>query len=641
MSDRLDTIYSKLGSLENFCNDAPEIRPEMLSTDTFDEFWNHDFYKVAACAINQIDKRFAPDIQTDASHAIIDRVTNTLFSEADTHLPRNSIIHVRSTDKRSSIPISEQAASLINEAYIGIEYLNDMKAYCASFKYMFNIFVCGRSPGGAGIFHDICKYDHGGQSPHLVEENMGDLISLSSVLENIGSKNQTDAILVQLLTAVTYAANNDVFNLPFEIVVRFCETKAQVPVILNGETVYLDTLGTVPVISRYHTCVTPEYPGNSGFNYTAMTEQTRFIDEFFTLLKRVNPSLYSSYGEHPGHLDLSLFGEIISFTGSHVLNCKLGKCTAVSELADLVTEPRTRMVVRIQSLVHRINKILTNYPRYTHAKQYIAVIFVIKYSAMAIELADKMTEVETQAYFFSGREMNARSIPNLRKRDRDSREEFVMTIDDLEFIKRAKEACLSLQFEDLDEDELVRHTSQAIQEVEAIATDLHSKSTAVLSTRDGIMYTMDRLIFAARAIFYFSSLNCYLELYKKHYYRHQVIFTTHLADARRLYETITSIISKHLLLNQHANFSRIYDGLDGIDSIETLELVEIYGMLVEPLSRDVTREVANYKQDMSDELYTMYTHDIEKRMMMVADVLDILQGDIKKKKKEKKRFGFF
>lgn len=121
---------------------------------------------------------------------------------------------------------------LINEAFIGIVYLNDLRGANPSFKYIFN-YLDGQ----------------------IIEETMNSFPRLEDFLRGMSSSDERFASLYhQILAAVGMAEKHGVVDLPLEIRVRPTDIQN-----VNG----LPTLGYIPVFTRFYSARISEELNNT------------------------------------------------------------------------------------------------------------------------------------------------------------------------------------------------------------------------------------------------------------------------------------------------------------------------------------------------------------------------------------------
>ena len=122
-----------------------------------------------------------------------------------------------------------QHYKLLNEAYVGIVFLNDLRSITSSFKYIFD-------------YRDGMTY----------EETMIDFPELTTLPDK-----ELRSVILQLLSSLEYAHQKGVSNFPLEIRLRPVDINLNVPVLLNGKVVQVPTFGRIPVFSRFYSASAP------------------------------------------------------------------------------------------------------------------------------------------------------------------------------------------------------------------------------------------------------------------------------------------------------------------------------------------------------------------------------------------------
>lgn len=293
---------------------------------------------------------------------------------------------------------SEQTNQLINEAYVGIKYLNDLRAITPSFKYIYVILT------------------HKGV-PYIIEESLDKTKSLANTLSllpanEIGVKS-VKSIILQLLTAVHYASKVDVSNFPMEIVVRPVEN-AMLPIYMNHSVIYINTYGYIPVFQRYHTAGS-QFENGVEHPKALYQDQDEIFQYIMSTLNTVNPALAENIVfKCNGKITIDFFNEIIQSrssprsTGFTILSCnssdRLSSCMELKEIIRYFKIPFSRLDTYVKSGINRIDDLRNTLNNLGNDdigidQAFIITPVIVRYSQLLQNVARKVDERSQKRLF--------------------------------------------------------------------------------------------------------------------------------------------------------------------------------------------------------------------------------------------------
>lgn len=290
---------------------------------------------------------------------------------------------------------------LLNEAYVGINYLNDLRALTPSFKYVYS----------------FLQMD---QTQYLIEESLEQALPLCTVLSSLSADQRgidvVKSIIFQLTTALAYASKMNVSNFPFQIVVRAIDN-AVIPVFLDSGIVYINTLGWIPVFERYHSASAP-INGVIPRSKSLYQEQNEIIQYIVSMLNAVNPTLGAIFN-CPGPISSDFFSTIMLQSdrlpeNSRIISCdstvRIGTCYTLNEIIPYFTIPYARIDTYVRSIFDRMDMLWYYYE--TSQDQNIVFIIgpvLVKYAELLQNIYNSIGSTKIKNELF----LTPRNLPNL------------------------------------------------------------------------------------------------------------------------------------------------------------------------------------------------------------------------------------
>lgn len=257
---------------------------------------------------------------------------------------------------------AKQVNELLVESYAGIVFLNDLRAYTPSFKYIYIMLSCGMSQRNKkGNLINVCSTE--GNTPHIIEESLATTIPLRMALNELSADeagiHAVKSIILQLFVAVEYAAREDISNFPMEIVIRKVDPNSFLPLYLEKDTKYIKTLGFIPIFERYHTVAIPIEDTIYGTPKALLKEQNDIVEHIMVTLSAVNPKLRKIFPE-TNSLSFDFFSEVIQESAPEemIFSCvEKNTCEPLTSFINYFTLPYARLDVYVRSGVERIDQL--------------------------------------------------------------------------------------------------------------------------------------------------------------------------------------------------------------------------------------------------------------------------------------------
>jgi hypothetical protein len=299
------------------------------------QFYNSEIHEILTCLLENFASK---DPKRKNNNELIKSIQDFFSEDIIKHLTLRT-----TTDESGAISKTKQIDQLINEAYVGIKYLNDLRAVTPSFKYIYIILTY------KGI-------------PYIIEESLSDAKSLQDALSilpanELGVKS-VKSIILQLLIAVHYASKIDVSNFPMDIVVRQTEN-ALIPLYMDHTILYVNTYGWVPVFQRYYTAGS-KFENGINNPRSLFQDQNEILQYILSTLENYNPALYE-LTKFNGHLSIDSFSEIVQphSSGSNILTCsassQISPRVKVKEISHQFKTSYSRIDIVVKSGINRIN----------------------------------------------------------------------------------------------------------------------------------------------------------------------------------------------------------------------------------------------------------------------------------------------
>lgn len=326
------------------------------------EFYNPQVQEALSCLVRTATKDFVIPIAENPKEVAEDLATSLRqFFDTAEDAARHLIIRTINPSSEVS-SYEDQIKELLVEGYAGIVFLNDLRSVTPSFKYIYAMLNCNMPKRDEqGHLVNICL--NNGTTPYLVEESLETAMPLRVALNELPADEigvrAVKSIILQLFTAVRYAAQENISNFPMEFKVRKVDPDAAIPIHTKNGKKYISTYGYVPVFERYNTVAVPLGNEVFGTPKALQQEQDDIAEYIMTTLAAVNPKLREIFpcGE-PATMEF--FSDVLqdSAKGKVVLTCENGKqCKSLKEYLHYFTVPYSRLDAYVRSMVERIDEL--------------------------------------------------------------------------------------------------------------------------------------------------------------------------------------------------------------------------------------------------------------------------------------------
>jgi len=288
-----------------------------------------------------------------------------------------------------------QRDMLINEGYVGTVYLNDLRKYTSSFKYIYSVVACDK----------MCTTSN--LNVYLIEEAVYDTITIESLIESLPPNEESamviHSILIQLITVLEYASNIGVSNFPFNFSVRKVDKNTTVPLYVkeDGKTkvVYIKTLGYIPMFYRYHTASSMLGGNQSGTPKSLMQEQDELTNYIESKVAILNPKLATKLGEP---YSPEVYEGLLSLDPNNSLACsEVGakQCQTFPSLIKYFQVPFERIVTYAQVLNNASEELVDSFYLTDKTVAYESVMEANGYILLLKDLTSNLNNNEKVTIF--------------------------------------------------------------------------------------------------------------------------------------------------------------------------------------------------------------------------------------------------
>jgi hypothetical protein len=237
---------------------------------------------------------------------------------------------------------------LVNEAYVGIKYLNDLRSMTSSFKYIYVIL----------FQNDV---------PYIIEENLSNTQSLDTVFsvlqpDQIGVKT-VKSIILQLMVALIYASRVHISNFPMDIVLRPVDKS-------------INAYGWIPVFANYYTAGS-FFDGGIENPKALHQDQNEVLHYIMFTLNSVNPELFKLV-DSENLITENFFYEILESPSNDIFR--------------YFKVPYARLDVYVKSYINRINKLLTYLENKDIDQTFIIIPVIARYAQLLQDVARKVDD---------------------------------------------------------------------------------------------------------------------------------------------------------------------------------------------------------------------------------------------------------
>jgi len=290
------------------------------------------------------------------------------------------------------------------QSVTGIAFLNKLRVVTPNFKYIYYANV---------------------PSKIVIQENRF-TVPLGSVIKAIpadnNGKTMVKSLLLQLLTAVTYAHGEGVSNFPFVIECRQVNDQALLPIYNKDSVEYIKTFGYLAIFTSYTTCSYSSSAFTSGTPISYFDELERLYINFLAVLKIENTGLFNLFRE-PRQSDID-YSDVVQ-TGAdprYVIQCvgdahQIG-CYTLDYFMSNFTYTKSHMQMLLDSYVNRVDYLLMilmgESVQMNQLKSYIIMICTTEYLKMINELRGNMSPEMQKEVFRPRRYSNLQHSPYRR-----------------------------------------------------------------------------------------------------------------------------------------------------------------------------------------------------------------------------------
>lgn len=489
---------------------------------------------------------------------------------------------LRTINKDSEVSSSVQVDELINEAYVGIKYLNDLRALTSSFKYIYTILTRN------GI-------------PYIIEENLDNTQSLENILSTLPPNEigvrSVKSIILQLFAAVHYAAKIDVSNFPMNIVVRSV-TNSFIPIHMDKSIIYVNTYGLIPVFERYYTAGS-HFDNGIEHPKSLYREQSNILQYVMFTLNKVNPDL-AQLIKCNGRVTSDFFTEIIQSRsiaqsgGFTVLSCdasaRLSSCLGLKEIIHYFKVPFSRLDAYVNSGINRIDDLintLNSLPANDVGidQRFIITPVVAKYGQLLQDVAQKADE-KSQVKLFDGYLDLVNQASQLQA-DQYKDQKYIKDVLDAA-IQRGRD---------------LQHRQQGMT-----LPDFTSRQTLLTAVQNF------RILMAN--IYYFETTNALIDSYRRNIGPYKDDLTDALNEAEFIKERFEIDFAKKPQV--------IEEFIDTINNDNDVILVELYDTFVEEIKDDLKTLLHTYEVHKSPIELANLNQTIFKQKILALDPVPII-----------------
>jgi hypothetical protein len=307
------------------------LQPYLLANYTYLECLLNELTSSASSVSSAALSREAKEMLSREISLVFLRLNS---KDCDLGISVGGYLAIRTPSGSCGKSIDDQIEGLVNEAYVALFYLNNLRQYCLFFKYVYGLFECSRSiidslaEDGKRSFIETCGEP--GNRFHLLEENIYGKVDVSGLTieyaslgevirllpANAAGQRALLSILYQLYLALEYASGKGIGNFPFVIQCRPVVGERTLPITHDGKQMYLQIVSFIPVFADFRTCQLVS---------RLVEEQKDLHRQFTQLVKERNTALFNLFG---GLLP-DFLNPTIEVGGSLLISTPLGPAIAV------------------------------------------------------------------------------------------------------------------------------------------------------------------------------------------------------------------------------------------------------------------------------------------------------------------------
>lgn len=509
-----------------------------------------------------------------------------------------------------AILYSDQVDQLINEAYVGIKYLNDLRAITPSFKYIYVVLTQNGTP-------------------YIIEEAFEDARPLRDML-NILPADQTGvqtvkSIILQLMTAVHYASKSDVSNFSMEIVVRPVKN-AILPIFLEDSIVYVNTYGWVPIFQRYHTAGSP-FAGGIEHPKALNQDQNDILQHVISTLNAVNPNL-AKLIKCNGPIKMEFFSQIIQarreipqdFT---ILTCnasaRAATCMNIKEVIRYFIVPFSRVDTYVKSGINRIDElraILDTLPENNIGidQRFIITPVIVRYAQLLQDVAEGVDD-RTRRQLFEPERYYESGISDSRYVNLDN-----LTVkNDLDFVN---ESAAQLQIQYVNQRYIKDFLDEAMNRGETLRLQQQEMTLPDLTTRQGLLTGIQNLRRLIANIYYFETTNAVIENYRQQIGNYRNDFNDAINEAQFIKEKFEIVFANDSRKNSKSQLINKF--VENVNNDDDAILVRLYDTFIEDIQDPLETLLHNYEVRKSPEAMAALNRAVYDQKRLAADAIPLL-----------------
>lgn len=580
---KIEQIRAKL-SESPICENLGYVQQNVVILKQIgNQFYNPQLQQILTCVARSAFKFRSGqemDVSTDPAVDLAKRLQS--FYQGDNDILKYFTIRTASLDDRNK---------LINEAYAGIVYLNNLRAVTPSFKYMYTI-----------LFKD--------KVPYLVEESLEDATPLADILTTLPADqsgvNIVKSIFLQLFTAVSYASNQRVSRFSLLVRVRQVDIKSTIPIFLNESVMYANTYGYVPVFERYDNVSTP-FDGTPKSIYD---EQKDLSAELFRSLQRVNPNL-AAMMPIQREFNLPYFTPILvaNVDPTTLLNCTTGSCFRIDGPTKV---PFGYYDTYVKSLITRMDELQAMLENASVDNAFMISAVLVRY-AQLLESLYQQLDPTTRDQVFLGQ----RKVRRVRSQ---ARLEGEVAKSDITFVR---ESLLAQRTSYRSKDYIKSSIDNAVDKGRSIKATQDKMVGPMMNTKKELNDTLINYRALLANLNYYETLNGMIEAYRKYIEPYPLEFRKSIESARVLkeqYEQTFQINSGVLLrlLTPAGSKAPV------IQTNGELILTKLYDIFVEKIPESLETASNDYLSTLNKDQIDNVLNQIYQRRIIASDPIAVL-----------------
>ena len=583
------------------------------------QFYNPEIHQALTCLLQTFIEKTGAQRSPTPSNDALDDLTGRIQGFFASRKNGDKVLEyltIRTVDTRpGSILYYDQVDQLINEAYVGIKYLNDLRAITPSFKYIYVVIT--RQLGKTGKL-----------TPYIVEEALNDALPLRSMLNTLPPTetgvNTVKSIILQLMTAVHYASKINVSNFPMEIVVRPVG-EAVLPIFLEDSITYVNTYGWVPVFHRYYTAGSP-FGGGIEHPKSLYQDQNDILQHIISTLNAVNPNLAKMI-KCTGPITANFFTEITQIRdnvsrNSTILTCnasaQVATCMTIKDIIRYFTVPFSRVDTYVKSGTIRIDELRAMLNGLSNDNVGIDQAFIIspvivRYAQLLQDVAAGVND-KTRRQLFAGERYHEIGITEDRYIDLDR----LIVKDDLVFVN---ESANLLKTQYVNQRYIKDFLDAAMSTGDQLRRQQQDMPLPDLTTRQGLFTGIQNLRTLISNIYYYETTNAVIENYRQQIGTYRNDFDDAINEAEFIKEKFeitfanAGMDGKTPLIDK---FVKLVNNAD--DAI----LVRLYDIFIEDIQDPLETLLHNYEVRRTPEELNSLNRMTYEQKVLASDPIPLL-----------------